>query len=81
MPGLLQLVAISGEFSDVFVLRRPPHVVQRAVRAALAPMARRRGYRGTYPRYEEMGAVGTPEQVRAGESVLPEFGPGPGPPD
>jgi mannose-6-phosphate isomerase-like protein (cupin superfamily) len=80
MPGLLQLVAISEEFSDVIVFRKPPRVVQRTVFGALAPLARRRGYRGIYPRYEEMGSAGTPEQVRAGNPVGPELGPGAGPP-
>ncbi len=80
MPGLLQLAAISAEFADVIVLRRPPRMVQRALFGSLAPVARRRGYRGIYPRYAEMGSVGTPEQVRGGNPVAPEFGPGPGPP-
>jgi quercetin dioxygenase-like cupin family protein len=80
MPGLLQIAAISAEFSDVIVFRRPPRIVQRIMFGALAPLARRRGYRGIYPRYEEMGSAGTPDQVRAGEPVAAEFGPGPGPP-
>ncbi len=46
MPGILQLAAISAEFSDVFVLRKPPRLVQRAMFGALTPIARRRGYRG-----------------------------------
>ena len=81
MPGMLQLMAIGDEFSDVIVFRRPPRLVQRVAGAALVPIARRRGYRGIYPRYEEMGPAGTPEQVRAGNPAPPEFGPGPGPPD
>lgn len=80
MPGLLQLIAIGDEFSDVIVFRRPPPVIQRATSALLLPLARRRGYRGTYPRYDEMGPAGTPEQMRAGRPQPPEFGPGPGPP-
>ena len=80
MPGILQLAAISAEFSDVIVFRKPPRLVQRALFGALAPLARRRGYRGTYPRYEEMGSAGTPEQVRAGKPVSPQFGSGAGPP-
>jgi quercetin dioxygenase-like cupin family protein len=80
MPGMLQLMAIADEFSDVIVFRRPPPAIQRATTALLAPLARRRGYRGTYPRYEEMGPAGTPEQVRAGNPAPPQFGPGPGPP-
>jgi quercetin dioxygenase-like cupin family protein len=49
MPRLLQLVMCAREFSDVVVFRSPPTVVQRTVFGALAPLARWRGYRGTYP--------------------------------
>ena len=45
----LQLALTSQEFSDVIVFRSPPLVVQRAIFAALAPIARWRGYRATYP--------------------------------
>jgi mannose-6-phosphate isomerase-like protein (cupin superfamily) len=49
MPHLLQLVLIAREFSDVVVFRSPPQGLQRTVFGALAPLARRRGYRATYP--------------------------------
>jgi quercetin dioxygenase-like cupin family protein len=49
MPHPLQLVVFAREFSDVIVFRSPPRAVQRAVFGALAPVARRRGYRATYP--------------------------------
>jgi hypothetical protein len=49
MPDRLQLALIAREFSDVLVFRSPPLPVQRALFAALAPIARRRGYRATYP--------------------------------
>ena len=49
MPRLLQLVMCAREFSDVVVFRSPPLAVQRTVFTALAPFARWRGYRGTYP--------------------------------
>ena len=49
MPRLLQLVPIAREFSDVVEFRSPPAVVQRIVFGALAPIARWRGYRATYP--------------------------------
>jgi quercetin dioxygenase-like cupin family protein len=49
MPDPLQLALFASEFSDVIVFRAPPPAVQRAVFAALAPIARRRGYRATYP--------------------------------
>jgi quercetin dioxygenase-like cupin family protein len=49
MPHLLQLAFTAREFSDIVVFRSPPLVVQRALFGALAPVARRRGYRATYP--------------------------------
>jgi mannose-6-phosphate isomerase-like protein (cupin superfamily) len=48
MPHPLQLALFATEFSDVIVLRRPPAAVQRVLFSALAPIARRRGYRATY---------------------------------
>ena len=48
MPDLLQLALTAQEFSDVVVFRKPPPRVQRVVFGALAPIARRRGYRATY---------------------------------
>ena len=49
MPNLLQLALTAQEFSDVIVFRKPPPRVQRVVFGVLAPVARRRGYRATYP--------------------------------
>jgi mannose-6-phosphate isomerase-like protein (cupin superfamily) len=49
MPSPLQLALIAREFSDVIVFRRPPPAVQRALFGVLAPIARARGYRATYP--------------------------------
>jgi mannose-6-phosphate isomerase-like protein (cupin superfamily) len=49
MPSPLQRALIGQEFSDVIVFRRPPPAVQRVLFGALAPLARLRGYRGTYP--------------------------------
>jgi len=49
MPSPLQLALTAQEFSDVIVFRRPPPRVQRVVFGALTPIARRRGYRATYP--------------------------------
>jgi quercetin dioxygenase-like cupin family protein len=49
MPHPLQLALFAREFSDVVVFRSPPLAVQRAVFAALAPIAHWRGYRATYP--------------------------------
>jgi quercetin dioxygenase-like cupin family protein len=49
MPSPLQLALTAREFSDVIVFRRPPAAVQRAIFGVLAPIARSRGYRATYP--------------------------------
>ncbi len=49
MPSPLQLALIGREFSDVIVFRRPPPAIQRVLFGALAPIARARGYRATYP--------------------------------
>ena len=49
MPHPLQLALTALEFSDIIVFRKPPPRVQRFVFGALAPIARRRGYRATYP--------------------------------
>lgn len=49
MPHPLQLALTAREFSDVFVLRKPPRGLQRLVFGVLAPIAEWRGYRATYP--------------------------------
>jgi len=49
MPNPLQLALFATEFSDIAVFRKPPAAVQRVLFGALAPIARRRGYRATYP--------------------------------
>jgi quercetin dioxygenase-like cupin family protein len=49
MPPPLQLALFAQEFSDVIVFRKPPVAVQHALFAVLAPIARWRGYRPTYP--------------------------------
>ncbi|MGA2010272.1 MAG: cupin domain-containing protein [Solirubrobacteraceae bacterium] len=49
MPHPLQLALIATEFADVIVFRKPPAGVQRVLFGALTPIARRRGYRATYP--------------------------------
>jgi quercetin dioxygenase-like cupin family protein len=54
IPSLLQSALIGREFSDVIVFRRPPFVVQRAIFGALAPLARWRGYRATYPQFSRI---------------------------
>jgi quercetin dioxygenase-like cupin family protein len=49
MPHPLQLALFATEFSDVIVFRKPSATVQRVLFSALTPIARRRGYRATYP--------------------------------
>jgi quercetin dioxygenase-like cupin family protein len=49
MPHPLQLALLATEFSDIIVFRKPPTAVQRPLFGILAPLARRRGYRATYP--------------------------------
>jgi quercetin dioxygenase-like cupin family protein len=48
-PRLLQLALIAREFDDVVRLTRPPRLVQKVLFAILAPIARLKGYRGSYP--------------------------------
>jgi quercetin dioxygenase-like cupin family protein len=80
MPNPLQLAQVAREFEDVFILRRPPRWIQRTGFGLLAPLARARGYRGHYPRYDEAEIVGTAEDVRNGRPLEVRFGDGPGPP-
>ena len=49
MPHPLQLALVAREFSDVIVFRSPPLAVQHALFGVLAPLARWRGFRATYP--------------------------------
>jgi hypothetical protein len=49
MPYLLQMALVGREFGDVIVFRSRPLAVQRVVFGMLAPLARWRGYRATYP--------------------------------
>src|SRR5262249_39601112 len=51
MPRLLQVVPIPPRVSDGGLFRVPPPAVQRVVFGALAPIARWRGYRPTYPQF------------------------------
>ncbi|WP_088288293.1 cupin domain-containing protein [Kineosporia sp. A_224] len=51
-PGLLQAALLAREFDDVIRFTSPPRAVQRTLFAALAPLARLRGLRGSYPEYE-----------------------------
>ena len=65
MPKPLQLALTATEFSDVVVLRKPPAVVQRVALGALAPIARRRGYRATYPSLSRTTLAPSPSADRS----------------
>ena len=54
MPHPLQLSLSAREFSDIIVFRSPPPALQRAIFGTLAPVARWRGYRATYPQLSRM---------------------------
>ncbi len=60
-PHGLQLALIGQEFGDVIRFAKPPRIVQKAVIAALAPIARARGYRAVYPEYLNPRAHLTPD--------------------
>ncbi len=49
MPNPLQVALLGREFSDVILFRRPPPALQGVIFGLLSPLARARGYRGTYP--------------------------------
>lgn len=52
-PGLLQSALTAANFDDVHRLVRPPRAVQKLLFGALAPIARLRGLRASYPEYLE----------------------------
>jgi quercetin dioxygenase-like cupin family protein len=57
VPRLLQLALMAREFEDVARLVRPPRPVQRVLFALLAPLARLKGYRASYPEYENRAPI------------------------
>ena len=52
-PGLLQAALLAREFDDTIQFTSPPRIIQQTLFAALAPFARLRGLRGSYPHYEQ----------------------------
>jgi hypothetical protein len=50
MPSLLQLAVLARAFDDTIRFTQPPRIVQRLLLSVLAPVARVRGLRGSYPR-------------------------------
>jgi quercetin dioxygenase-like cupin family protein len=53
MPSLLQRALLAREFADVTRFTKPHRLVQAVLFGLLAPIARLRGYRGSYPEYLE----------------------------
>lgn len=53
MPSLLQRSLLAREFADVTRFTKPHRLVQAVLFGLLAPIARLRGYRGSYPEYLE----------------------------
>lgn len=51
MPSFLQLILMAHEYRDDITLPGVAGVAARGVGAALAPLARARGYRSRYPQY------------------------------
>jgi quercetin dioxygenase-like cupin family protein len=69
MPNLLQGALFAQEFEDVLYFTKPPQAVQKVLFAALAPVARLFGYKGSYPEYLERGPS---ERVEVEPWPMPE---------
>jgi hypothetical protein len=54
---------LAREFDDAMRLASPPRAVQRILFAALAPLARWRGYRSSYPEYDQR-VCGTVDELQ-----------------
>ncbi|MES1244254.1 MAG: cupin domain-containing protein [Acidobacteriota bacterium] len=69
MPGLLQRSLLAREFADVIRFTKPHRRIQAVLFKILAPIARLRGYRGSYPEYLERKPLIrlSEETMRAGE--------------
>lgn len=57
MPSLLQLAVMVPAFADVMRPTHPPWPILRLLALVLAPLARVRGYRATYPQYSGNAAT------------------------
>jgi quercetin dioxygenase-like cupin family protein len=53
-PSLLQAALLAREYDDTIRFTHPPRAIQKPLFAALAPLARLRGLRGSYPEYEDL---------------------------
>jgi mannose-6-phosphate isomerase-like protein (cupin superfamily) len=71
MPNLLQLAVIANEFDDVIQFLSPPRFVQSILFPVLAPIARMRGYRGSYSEY----VFRSPSERVQNEAKMPMFKP------
>ncbi len=69
MPNLLQMALIGREFSDTVQFKSPPPAVQRALFAALAPLAHAMGYRATYPQLSRSLLAPDPADVEAARAA------------
>jgi mannose-6-phosphate isomerase-like protein (cupin superfamily) len=69
MPNLLQLSLIAKEFGDVIEFLSPPRFLQGALFPILAPIARMRGYRGSYSEY----VFRSPSERAQNEAKAPMF--------
>jgi quercetin dioxygenase-like cupin family protein len=53
VPSPLQIIALLDEYEDELGIPWVPKVIQHPLVSLLAPLARRRGYRGRYPEYSD----------------------------
>lgn len=61
MPNFLQLVVFAQEFRDVLTfVEGPPPAMMKAITFVVAPLARRLGYQGSYPKYLELAGLRAP---------------------
>ena len=68
-PNVLQAALLAREFDDTIRFTSPPRALQRPLFAALAPLARICGMRGSYPGY----LTGTDETVDHLEQLPPDI--------
>jgi quercetin dioxygenase-like cupin family protein len=61
MPHPLQLALSARDYTDTMVMVKPPPWIQRIVFAVLAPIARARGLKPTYPEYLTSDVVVEPD--------------------
>jgi mannose-6-phosphate isomerase-like protein (cupin superfamily) len=71
MPNLFQMALIGREFSDTVQFKSPPPAVQKALFAALAPIAHALGYRATYPQLSRSLLAPDPAEVAAALAAAP----------